>query len=260
MSVYALFQMHAGLRAELIQKNLFYLQQAKKRLILHFDEEEICNEANAEGERFLEEHGHLFDPDRHDPSDFYEVAGDRRNDHYQMLVEMRDNVRLSVAAGLFHEWEKSLRQWLVDEIQHWHVGGNVWSMVWKRSFEDLVKFLESFGWEVRDSVFFRDLDACRLVVNVYKHGNGPSLTELDGRYPQYLHGPFRDLRFGSDENLGHASYEYLKVNDEDVEAFCNAISAFWRDLPENVLNTQIVNPPDWFVRAYEKDQHAGGVV
>lgn len=254
MSGYVLFQMYSRRRAELIEKYEFYIQQARQRLLPQFEEEDIRNEANAAGEKFLEKHQHLFNPDRHDGSEFQEMAYDALVERYELLTEMRDNVRLSIAAGLFHEWEKNLRQWLVGEIQHWHFGKELQKMIWKKSFADVIDLLESCGWKVRDSAFFRDLDACRLVVNAYKHGNGPSLSELIGTYPEFYSDPYGDLRVGPQSAWSHASYEYLKVTDEDLNAFSKAVSAFWRDIPENIFDTQIENIPDWFVKAYEKDQ------
>jgi hypothetical protein len=253
-----LFQLYSGRRAELIEKNEFYLQQAQLRLLSQFSEEDIRKEADEEGERYLKEHEHLFDPERHDPEDFYEAAGDHLIDHYQMLSDMRDNVRLSIMAGLFHEWEKSLRQWLVDEIRHWHLGKDLQDAIWKKSFASLMDLLENFGWKVRKSPWFNDLDACRLVVNVFKHGNGPSLSELIGTYPQFYRDPFGDLTIGTGDACFYASYEFLKVTDEDVKTFSDAISTFWREIPKNICDTQIQRLPKWFVTAYEKGHMTEG--
>lgn len=41
--------------------------------------------------------------------------------------------------------------------------------------------------------YFPKLDACRLVVNVYKHGKGTALNQLRSRYPEYLADPFGDV-------------------------------------------------------------------
>jgi hypothetical protein len=35
--------------------------------------------------------------------------------------------------------------------------------------------LESIGWTIREKAYYPHLDACHLVVNVYKHGRGASL-------------------------------------------------------------------------------------
>ncbi|MCC5845801.1 MAG: hypothetical protein JJU05_16255 [Verrucomicrobia bacterium] len=257
MSGYVLFQMYSGRRAELIAKNEFYLHQARKRLLSQFEEADIRKEANEAGEQFLVEHERYFNPDVHDGSEFQERAYDALVERYELLTEMRDNVRLSTVAGLFHEWEKNLRQWLVDEILHWYSGKNLHSEIWKKPLTDLFALLESFGWDLRASETFQALDACGLVVNVYKHGNGRSLHNLANRYPRFLNDPFGDVRAPTEESRCPPGWEYLKVTDQDLDAFSKAISAFWRDVPENVLNTQIEDPPDWFMKAYEKDQVVG---
>lgn len=250
-----LFQMHSALRADLIGKHEFYVRQAKKRLLSQFQEEDIRQEADSEGERFLEENQRHFNPDVHDGSEFYEMAGEAQSERYQLLFEMRNNVRLSIIAGLFHEWEKNLRQWLVDEIQHWHYGEDTKSTIWKKNVSDLFELLESFGWPLKCASYFKDLDACRLIVNVYKHGEGNSLNGLDQSYPKFLDHPFEEMRGIVGETWFSPSYEYLKVEDDDLEAFSDAILQFWKDVPENVLNTHITNPPSWLLKAIEKDQN-----
>ncbi|MCQ4437932.1 hypothetical protein NO135_23300, partial [Clostridioides difficile] len=66
----------------------------------------------------------------------------------------------------------------------------------------IADLLESFGWPLRTTDYFRTLDACRLVVNVYKHGKGKSLDDLRARFPEYLDDPLRD--FG--ESVSSVSY------------------------------------------------------
>ena len=249
-----LFQMPSALRAELIGKHEFYVRQAKKRLLAQFEEEDICHEADSEGERFLEENQSSFNPEFHDVSEFYVMAGDARGERYQLLVEMRNSIRLSIIAGLFHEWEKNLRKWLVNEVQHWHYGEETKSTIWKRNLSDLFDFLESFGWPLKNAPYFKDLDACRLVVNVYKHGQGTSLNELDKSFPQFLDHPFEEMRGELGEMWFFPSYDYLKVGNDDLEAFSNAILRFWKDVPGNVLNDQITNPPSWLMKAIENDK------
>ena len=58
---------------------------------------------------------------------------------------------------------------------------------WRRNVLDL---LNDFGWDCRSLPSFSKIDACRLVVNVYKHGKGPSLEDLAKRYPEYLDNGF----------------------------------------------------------------------
>lgn len=128
MSGYVLFQMWGPFRQSLIQGHLFYVEQARKRLLSQF--EDIEADADRAAEEWLEQSGQHFDPDRHDPGDFYEAANDAGIEFYGLLSDMREQTRLSVVAGMFHQWDKQLRDWLAREIQHWHRGDNATLKIW----------------------------------------------------------------------------------------------------------------------------------
>lgn len=248
MSDHALFQMWEPFRQSLIGRHLFYVEQARKRLLSQFDDIEA--EADRAAEEWLEQSGHLFDPDRQDPSDFYEAANDKGIGFYSLLSAMREQTRLSVVAGMFHEWDKELRGWLAGEMRHWHFGSHARLQVWTADFAKIVDLLESFGWKVRREDYFNALDACRLVVNVYKHGEGESLAALRTAYPEFLHDPFMGSGFSE---TGHRDHTYLRVSEEQIQAFSDAIIKFWRDAPENVLESQVNDVPAWFGKAIAKD-------
>lgn len=250
MSNYALFQMWGPYRQSLIKGHQFYVEQARKRVLLQFENME--EEADKAAEEWLEQSGDQFDPDRHDPSDFYEAANDVGIEFYQLLSDMRDQTRLSVIAGMFHEWEKKLRDWLVREILHWHRGEAVVAKVWSADFGKIADLLESFGWKIRSTDYFKTLDACRLVVNVYKHGVGKSLDDLKATYPKYLDNPLSGS--GSPWAEKMLDYTNLKVSDDQFQAFSDAIVAFWRDVPESVVGSQLANVPDWFEKAIASDR------
>jgi len=247
MSDYVLFQMWGPFRQSLIKGHLFYVEQARKRLLAQFDDIEA--EADRASEEWLEERGQHFDPDRHDPGDFYEAAHDAGIEFYGLLSDMRERTRLSVVAGIFHEWDKQLRDWLVGEIRHWHQGESVRSKIWSADFGQIADLLVSFGWDIRSTNYFPTLDACRLVVNVYKHGDGKSLDELRRAFPEYLANPFDDV-----SDAMHLDHSHLKVSDEQLQAFSDAIVSFWQHVPENVRESQVIEVPDWFGKAIQKDR------
>lgn len=253
MGSYSLFQMWEPHRQSLITGHLFYVEQARKRLLSQF--EDIEGEADKAAEAWLEENSHRFDPDRHDEGQFYEAAHDEGIEFYQTLSDMRDRTRLSVIAGMYHEWEKQLRKWLSDEIRHWHAGDIVQETVWKVDFGKLLEFLESLDWEVRSQIYFSKLDACRLVVNVYKHGKGSSLNDLKQSYPEYLRDPFSHIG-GAFSGLNYLDHTHLFVFDDQLQGFSDAIVAFWKDVPINILNHENLKVPDWFAKAMFKDQQA----
>ena len=150
---------------------------------------------------------------------------------------------------MYHQWDKQLRDWLSMEIRRCFHAPHLAAEFWRRSTDEIVDFLTSWGWDVRAAPFFRDLSVCGLVVNVYKHGNGRSLDELRRTAPELAgHRP------NTPEFLRSAmDYTDLAVNDEDLQRFADAISAFWRDVPENTFQSSITDEPDWVRKALAKD-------
>lgn len=254
MSDYVLFQMWEPFRQSLIKGHLFYVEQAQKRLLSQFADME--SDADRAAEEWLEQSGKFFDPDRHDPGGFYEAAHDIGIEFYGLLSDMREQARLSVVAGMFHEWDKQLRDWLVCEILDWHRGDTAALKVWSADFGQIADLLESLGWDVRGKDYFRTLDACRLVVNVYKHGKGKSLEELRSRFPEYLDDPLKNFD-GALSDTGRLDHTHLKVSDAQIQAFAEGIQEFWRGVPEKVVKSQFTDVPDWFVKAIEKDRAEG---
>lgn len=250
MSGYVLFQMWEPFRQSLIKGHLFYVEQAWKRLLSQFDNIEA--DAEQAAKEWLERSEQHFDPDRHDPGDFLEAAHNVGIEFYGLLSDMREQTRLSIVAGMFHEWDKQLRDWLAREIQHWHRGNDATLKVWSADFGQIANLLESFGWNVRSTDYLRTLDACRLVVNVYKHGEGKSLNELRNSFPEYLDDPFSGSG-GVFSDTKYRDHTQLKVSDDQFQAFSDAILAFWRGVPKNVLDSQMTDAPDWFAKALSRD-------
>ena len=250
MNNYVLFHIWGPFRQSLIDRHLFYVEQARKRLLSQFDD--IGAEANRAADEWLERSSHQFDPNRHDPASFYEAAKEVGIEFYGLLNDMRDQTRLSVVAGMLHEWDKQLRDWLVRQIQHWHHGDSAASKVWSVDFDKIADLLESLGWKIRNADYFSRLDAHHLVVNVYKHGKGKSLKALKQKYPEYLDkfsangGIFLNMKF--------RDHKDLQVSDDQFQAFAEAIVAFWRDVPERVFDSQISDVPDWFEKALLNDR------
>jgi hypothetical protein len=253
MCHYSLFQMWEPHRQSLIKGHLFYVEQARKRLLSQFND--IEGEADKAAESWLDANKTRFDPDFHDPGDFYESARDEGIEFYQLLYEMRDRTRLSVVAGMYHEWDKHLRKWLTDEIRHWHSGEAVAGKVWTVDFGKLADLMGSLGWRVRDQDCFLKLDACRLVVNVYKHGKGNSFDELKEKYPEYLPDPLSQISEAF-PGLGYLDYTHLVVSENQLQGFSDAIVAFWKNVPKDILDHEDLEVPDWFARAMSADQQA----
>jgi len=243
-----LVQMWGPFREQLIANHQFYVAEAKKRLLAQFDEETMKADADRYAEEWLA--GIPFDPDRDDPAGAYEQAWEENISFYQSLAELRDNTRLSIIAGMYHEWEKQLRDWLGREMGHHGLGEHTHTAIWRVVIGDIFDFLEFWQWPIRDRLFYTDLNICHLIVNVYKHGNGNSFKELKDKAPELV---------GANEGLpgfflSALDYTNLEIGDAQLDRFSNAIISFWRDVPENVFFSQLSGEPNWLKNAIIKDR------
>lgn len=245
---YALFHMWQPFRLQLIEGHKFYIEQAQKRLLSQFHN--IDEEANQYGEEWLNKAGKYFDPERHDPADFYEQANDEGIGFALMLVEMHNRTCLSVVAGFYHEWEKQLKSWMLKEIQHWHSGDEVKEVIWRANFGQIVDFFEAFEWRIQSKDYYKCLDRCRLVTNAYKHGDGNSFNDIKSMHPEFV----STFTTAEPLHLEYADHTDLQINDSHISEFSSAIIDFWKDVPEYIYQKESQNVPNWFGKAYEKDQ------
>ena len=242
-------QMWGPTRDHLIANHDFYVAEAKRRLLDPFDDDTMKADADRHADAWLGERGRYFNPDSEDPGDYYERAYDENISFYLSLVGLRDNTRLSIIAGMFHEWEKQLRDWLGKEFGHHGFGNHTHGAVWRVTFDDLIDLLECCQWPVRTCGYFRDLHVCHLVTNVYKRGIGASFKALKALAPDLV-GKTDDLPAFFVSALDFTS---LNVGDADLARFADAIGAFWRDVPEYVFFSQVAEPPKWLERALKKE-------
>jgi hypothetical protein len=244
MSAPVLFHMWRPHRKFIIEKHKFYLNQARSRLLSQFGN--IESEAEKAGADWLERASHNFDPERDCPSDIYEAAEDESISFYQLLTEMRDSTRLSVVAGLYHEMEKQLRDWMEQEINRLHVGDEVREQIWRQTFEQRIGFFALFDWKIQSKPYYTKLNACHLVVNVYKHGEGASFKQLKLQYPEYIQSDV-------ESNLDFMDYADLKVSELQIDEFSASIVDFWNDVPERISCNSGEELPKWFQNALQKD-------
>ena len=248
------FQMWEPFRQNLMAEHCFFVDQARKRLLSQFENMET--EADQAAEEHLEKMSIHFNPDSNDPSDFYEAAHDKGIEFYQLLSDMHEATRLSVVAGMFHQWDKKLREWIVREMRHWHHGENATKAIWKADAPAIMDFLVAFGFNVKELPSYRRLDAMRLVVNVFKHGNGGSLDELKKLFPEFISDPFGE---GGDHQLllHYSDHTNLTVSDAHLDQFSEAILDFWKGVPKAIFLPEEWNAPKWFEKAVLKDRAQG---
>lgn len=147
---------------------------------------------------------------------------------------------------------KQLRDWLSVELRRAFSVKETKAAIWKTNFANIIELLECFDWQVRAQPYFAQLDACRLVVNVYKHGLGPSFDELKEKNPNLLF-DFMDGTMDREVLDQYLDHNHLQVTDENLAAFSEAIIAFWNDVPERTIPIPIHKSPTWLSKAVEKD-------
>lgn len=172
-SAYQLVDSERELR---VSEHRFYVEQAKTRLLSQFANIEA--EADQAESEHWERSGQSFDPDWHDHGDLADAARDHGVEFYQLLSEMHDRTRLSVVAGMYHHWDKTFRRFLVREFR-WPklvIGDNTRRALWKLDSAKLERLLEAIGLDLSALACYPRIDAMRLVVNVFKHGEGSHWT------------------------------------------------------------------------------------
>ncbi|MCT9385869.1 hypothetical protein KTI22_16715 [Acinetobacter baumannii] len=244
-----LFEIYEQERNIFVDNHKFYYKQAQKRLLSQFNnlEEEI----NEIAEQQLEDLEEFFDPDYHDPDDFLERAYENANEQLILLNEMRDQTLLSVLAGMYHQWDKALREWMAKETRHWG-GKNVVYKIWKIDIGKIFDLFEVMGWKIRQENFFEKLDACRLIVNIYKHGNGDSLNELRKNYPFYFY-DYEENRFEIDGWFDHTC---ISLTNENLKEFYESILEFWQNIPNSFFVSDEFILPKWLKDALIVDSTA----
>lgn len=241
-----LFHMWSRFREKLIAEHEFYTEQAQKRLLSQFAN--IENEAEKYAQEWLEKAAPHFDPDKHDPSIFYEQAQEESIGFYEMLDALKNRTRLSVVAGLFHEWDKQVRDWMIREMNQWPCGDETRKAIWNANFLDIADLFEGLGWRIKSQAFYVSLDRCRLVVNAYKHGDGSAFQKIKAEYPEFVSEAMRDGLF-----IDYAAHDDLVIEEQHIAEFSEAIIKFWRDVPEYISNNDNICVPAWFEKALKKD-------
>ena len=229
----------------ILEPHELYVSEARGRLLAQFYD--IDREAQKAEEEHLEKSAQYFDPDRDDPADAYERAHHEGVSHWLALNEMHNTVTLALTAGMFHQFDKALREKAVREFSHWLDRQIISPLIWGLGFPRLIELIEWVGIKIGGKSFYNRINACRLVVNVYKHGDGDAHRELSSKYPEYYpHGNLHGLTiFGS----GH---EDLKVSESQFVEFADAITAFWKSIPQYCHHSQLGDDPTWLEAEYRK--------
>lgn len=137
----------------------------------------------------------------------------RINGHNALCYEARRSFALMIGAS----FERQLRLWLCQADRH-RVAA-----IQKADFNRLVELLKEIqivdlaGMEVA-----ADLQELRLVVNVARHGDGPSSRELVALNPELWDSMLRDT-YAKGGLLGYT----MRVQDADLRRYLDAVQVFW---------------------------------
>ena len=234
-------------RSYFLDKHTFYVAEARKRLFAQFSDSYLEAEALQKEQDYYEAAGKCFDPDYDDEGGIWERAHDEGISHWIALSDMKNTVSLALTAGMFHQFDKELREKCIREFSHWIDTKIVTSMIWDIGFPRLIEILEWIGMDITSKTYYEKIDACRQVVNVYKHGDGHAHRELSATHPEYYQN--FNILAGYQFSLGH---EQLEVTETQFIEFADAITAFWNDIPIYCMRSAIRKTPKWIDLEYRK--------
>lgn len=219
-------------RQDLLHRHDFFVEQTKRRVLRGFDD--IVDEANEYADAEYERLGSLPSFGGGDMSDVADTAWDRAVEHFMMLSALRTQTTLGALASLYHQWEKDFRSFLDLSLSGFIAKPRRKALCWGEPIERLFDKLEASGWPLRKTAWYPLIDACRLVVNVHKHGEGPSLEQLVESHPHYFRGPFDTLSGDSDPWRRFVDYRGLAVSEDQFDEIAAALRRFWIEFPEEI--------------------------
>ena len=213
-------------RIQFIKTHLFVYDEAKRRILSQFNN--IEDEATEIENKYLSEGSSHYYYNEIDPSSIYEDAFEKGYEYYDLLSNMKIQVQLNTLSLIFHHWNTTLRDWLAKELSHSFKDDFVEKIAYSQNIKTVYDFFNELDWSVELQPFFKKLDAMRLIVNIYKHGNGKSLEDLRKNYPQYLN----KEKTNSDFFPSLLQHSDLKVTEEHIDEFSDSIISFWQNIPE----------------------------
>ena len=233
------FQLWDSNRRYIIQEHKFYVTEGRKRLTDQFsDTEQLQKDADAYRDTWLEEKNKSFNPDRDDEGSICDDAYHKGIQHYFALEELGNLARLALISGMFHRWEKFLREYLTSHDSVGCFPGRVklLNAIRHSNFFEVLELFKGVGLFQNGCLIRDKLDTCRMVVNIYKHGSGKNEDDLKVKLPKL---------FKPDSGKSFQLYD-LYVENEHIVEFSNAIEEFWNSVPESIGDNEIQPVPKWF--------------
>lgn len=245
----SLFYMWTHRRKNLIEQHKFYVSEGKNRITNQFnDPSKLKREAYEYAHKWLRDIGEKTNGNDIDIGDIMENAHEISIDFYMALEQMGNYARLGLVSGMYHLWEKSLKEWLTsnDGILHWHTGDKLQKKIWNANFEQIFELFECAGL-FSDGEVRKGMDIARMVVNTYKHGRGESFFKLK----KIRKDMFDDYLVSLDDKYEMSTIDYddLYIKDEHIDEISSYIVRFWQEIPEHIFDSNFEKFPKWFENA-----------
>ena len=187
----------------------------------------IEEEANRAGEEYfqrrMQEPGWDGGPDE---GDIAEAATDHGLGVYEDLAFVRQQLVQLAVAGLYHLWERILKEFIIREFSGQVSPPSPPEDVRNHNFHRLVELLSLFGWAVRDEDFFADLNLLRHIANTVKHGDGSSCEELAELAPDLFHEAFPGMPLRMPLRARD-----LSLSADDFQRFVISVRTFFERFP-----------------------------
>lgn len=197
-----------------------FIDGFRERLIPVFDnmEEDAQRAADAYWNERMAQPAYNDGPDE---GDIAEWAEGRGVEAYMDLAFVRDQLIGLGIAGLYHLWERLLKEFFVHEHSIVH-SGVAPQRIRRWDFPTLQQHLNDCGYDIEAKVFFHHLNRTRLIANTVKHGDGSSCRDLIAEAPELFREPI----------MGSPRFADLELVPIHFDESADAIKAYWEDTPE----------------------------
>jgi hypothetical protein len=190
---------------------------------------DIEAEAEAASEAYFNER--ISEPVGYDDADFdyhvheervYEASQAHGERVYSDLEFVRRQITGLAVSGLYHLWERLLKEFLVRERLRKK------EQIYKADFRRLTTLIQMSGWDIQAEDFFCNLYRLHLVANVVKHGDGSSCDQLLVTAPECF------FDFGVPLLNDGRGADDLRLDAEHFKQFAKAVRAFFEQFPERL--------------------------
>jgi hypothetical protein len=218
---------HSGARGYALWSVSTYSRIVKSRVLATFDDDSIEEEACSASEAFFEKKSNepAWDDSGPDESEIADDADELGQYIYEDLRFVGDQVTMLAIAGVYHLWERRVKEFLESQFGDYCTPYMPLEKVRTADFKKITKVLSAFGWDIRETDFYSQLDRLRLVANVAKHGDGTSSEELFKKAP--------DMFKTTGLNAPPAA-RMLKLSQDDFCRAVDAVTKFFTQFPKHL--------------------------